>query len=120
MIAKLLLEIIELLNQFFGTIIAFIEDELRPLCREFREYLHEKRIGNCPFGESTSEQPEAMPPEHLYNRKEAAAFLLVDPRSVTRYRTSGKLKHVYNENERIRYREEDLQACYFWKWGRWP
>ena len=66
------------------------------------------------------ETPEPPQPERLYNRKEAAAFLLVDPRSVTRYRKSSKLKHVYNGNDRIRYREEDLQACYFWKWGKRP
>lgn len=64
--------------------------------------------------------PEPLQPEYLHNRKEAAAFLLVDPRSVTRYRKAGKLAAVYTENNRIRYREEDLEACYCWKWGRRP
>lgn len=56
----------------------------------------------------------------LYNRKEAAAFLLVHPRSVTRYRLEGKLLFVRNDDSRIRYRREDLQACYLWKWGSTP
>ena len=63
------------------------------------------------------EPPE---PDVLYNRKEAADLLLVDPRTVTRYRINGKLAFVHNEAGRIRYRKEDLQACYRWKWGRHP
>lgn len=59
-------------------------------------------------------------PDKLYNRNEAAAFLLVDPRTVTRYRINGKLRFVLNEDNRIRYREEDLNDCYFWKWGKRP
>lgn len=73
--------------------------------------------------ESVVDQP-ALPskpePETLYNRKEAATFLLVHPRTVTRYRISGKLRVVHNEDNQIRYREEDLNDCYFWKWGKRP
>jgi len=60
------------------------------------------------------------PEEKLYNRKAAAEFLLVDPRTVTRYRVSGKLRFVYNDDNRIRYRKEDLEDCYYWKWGKRP
>lgn len=59
-------------------------------------------------------------PETLYNRNEAAVFLMVDPRSITRYRISGRLRFIYDDNNRIRYREPDLEDCYFWKWGRRP
>ncbi len=117
-----MLSIIELLTKLIHLITLFLDDDLRPLCREFREYLHEKRLRNHPFKEPTPEKPNAEQPEKLYNRKEAAAYLLVHPRSVTRYRLSGKLKAVYadgNETQ-IRYREEDLKGCYFWKWGKQP
>ncbi|MFB2121220.1 helix-turn-helix domain-containing protein [Parapedobacter sp. 2B3] len=60
------------------------------------------------------------PDEKLYNRKEAAELLLVDPRTVTRYRASGKLRFVYNDDNQIRYRESDLEDCYYWKWGKRP
>lgn len=66
------------------------------------------------------EEPIEPVPEILYNRKEAADFLLVDPRTVTRYRINGKLRFVRNDDGRIRYRREDLHACYFWKWGKKP
>lgn len=58
--------------------------------------------------------------EPLYNRNEAAAFLLVHPRTVTRYRISGKLRFVRNADNQVRYGEEDLKDCYFWKWGKRP
>lgn len=66
------------------------------------------------------EEPTEPVPEILFNRKEAADFLLVDPRTVTRYRISGKLRFVLNDDGQIRYRREDLHACYFWKWGKKP
>ncbi|WP_262249122.1 helix-turn-helix domain-containing protein [Parapedobacter soli] len=66
------------------------------------------------------EEPTESIPETLSNRKEAADFLLVDPRTVTRYRINGKLRFVLNDDGQIRYRREDLQACYFWKWGKNP
>jgi len=64
---------------------------------------------------------QAVPEQH-YTRKGAAAFLLVHPRSVTRYRKSGRLPAVQSEANgmQIRYRENDLKACYFWKWGKHP
>lgn len=58
--------------------------------------------------------------EKLYNRKEAAAFLLVAPRTVTRYRAEGKLAFVRSRKGQIYYREADLRECYFRKWGRQP
>lgn len=64
--------------------------------------------------------PAAPVPEILYNRKAAADYLLVHPRTVTRYRACGKLLFVYNEDDQIRYRESDLATCYFWKWGKHP
>lgn len=64
--------------------------------------------------------PEEPIPDTLSNRKEAADFLLVDPRTVTRYRVKGKPRFVLNEDGQIRYRTEDLHACYFWKWGKKP
>lgn len=66
----------------------------------------------------TPSEPAA--PEMLRNRNEAAEFLLVDPRTVTRYRIKGKVRFVLNDDNRIRYREEDLSDCYFWKWGKRP
>lgn len=71
----------------------------------------------------TEEVPESshMPhPPTLYNRKEAAAFLLVHPRTVSRYRATGKLQAVRDDDNRTRYRQEDLEACYRWKWGTNP
>lgn len=105
----------------------FIKEDLRPFIHEAREYIRERR--NC--REQTSAEPEkrkaaepltpASPTdEPLYNRKEAAVFLMVDPRTVTRYRLGGKLRFVYNEDSKIRYREDDLSDCYFWKWGKRP
>lgn len=76
------------------------------------------RAVTMPLPQADSHGPE--PDEKLYNRKGAAEFLLVDPRTVTRYRVSGKLRFVYNEGDQIRYRESDLAACYFWKWGKRP
>ena len=56
-------------------------------------------------GSNEAAEPAEPEPDTLYNRKEAADFLLVDPRTVTRYRNSGKLRFVYNADNRIRYRE---------------
>ncbi|MFC3198269.1 helix-turn-helix domain-containing protein [Parapedobacter deserti] len=70
--------------------------------------------------DSRAEHAEPVPEEKLFNRNEAAAFLLVHPRTVTRYRTSGRLRFVHNADSRIRYREEDLKDCYFWKWDKRP
>ena len=120
MLTHLLLEIAGKLGQLTSVVIKFIEEELRPLTREARGYLAEKRVLRA---EAMSETPAVEPPEpdeKLYNRKGAAEFLLVDPRTVTRYRVSGKLRFVYNEGDQIRYRESDLAACYFWKWGKRP
>ena len=67
--------------------------------------------------ETAAEEPQATP---LYNRKEAAEYLLVDPRTVTRYRINGRLGFIQDGDGRIRYPEDALKACYHWKWGRLP
>lgn len=64
-------------------------------------------------------QPESGP-EILFNRNEAAEFLRVHPRTVTRYRLSGKLRVVHSNGNQLRYRQGDLSDCYFWKWGKRP
>jgi len=68
-------------------------------------------------------QPIAQPesePEILFNRNEAAEFLRVHPRTVTRYRLSGRLRVVHSDGNQLRYRQGDLSDCYFWKWGKRP
>jgi len=75
--------------------------------------------GNTP-PDCPAEHTEPPRKQKLYNRKEAADYLLVDPRTVTRYRVKGKLSFIHDENNRIRYPEDALKACYHWKWGHWP
>lgn len=100
------------MHQLLETLVALKQDS-NQYCRE----VHMPAPG-------TADRPPAEPaqsePENLYNRKEAAAYLLVDPRTVTRYRVDGKLRFVSKDNDKIRYREEDLNDCYFWKWGKRP
>lgn len=67
-----------------------------------------------------TDEPEENVADVLFNRKAAAEYLLVDPRTVTRYRLEGKLRFIYNEAGKIRYRQKDLDDCFFWKWGKRP
>ena len=71
-----------------------------------------------PMPEVPAQTDDATPPDTLFDRKAAAEYLLVDPRTVTRYRVDGKLRFILNEAGKIRYRESDLEDCYFWKWGK--
>lgn len=105
-----------MLTRLMQLLYEFIKEDLRPFIREAHEYIRERRNGH----DQPLTEPASPADENLYNRKEAAAFLMVDPRTVTRYRIDGKLRFVYNEDNRIRYREEDLSDCYFWKWGKRP
>lgn len=72
------------------------------------------------IAEEVPELSNVLHPPTLYSRKEAAAFLLVHPRTVSRYRATGKLQAVRDDDNRTRYRQEDLEACYRWKWGTNP
>lgn len=115
MLTHLLLEIIEQISLLSTTTIKLME-ELRLLLREFNDYLAEKHAaGRRMDGTEVCDRKEK-----LFNRKEAAEYLKVDPRTVTRYRVKRQLRFVYNDNNRIRYRKEDLNDCYHWKWGRRP
>jgi len=105
-----------MLTRLMQLLYELIKEDLRPFIREAHEYIRERRNGR----EQPLMEPVSPADEHLYNRKEAADFLLVDPRTVTRYRINGKLRFVRNDDGRIRYRREDLHACYFWKWGKKP
>ena len=87
--------------------------------REFRCYLAERRALHA-VAPPSAQEAELPGPDVLYNRKEAAEYLLVDPRTVTRYRVDEKLRFIRTDTGQIRYRESDLADCYFWKWGKRP
>lgn len=115
MLTHLLLEIVKQISLLSTTTIKLIE-ELRLLLREFSGYLAKKHAaGRRVDGAEVCDRKEK-----LFNRKEAADYLKVDPRTVTRYRVKRRLCFVRNDDNRIRYREEDLNDCYYWKWGRRP
>lgn len=104
--------VVEDMHQLMETLVA-LQKENHQCCRAVT-------LPEVAMPVSQPAEPAEPEPEILSNRNEAAAFLLVDPRTVTRYRINGKLRFVLNEDNRIRYREEDLSDCYFWKWGKRP
>jgi len=120
MLTYLLLEMVKKFNLLSTTVVKLIEEELRPLIRELAYYLAEKRAANHHVKVEVPITEPCETKEQLFNRNEAADYLKVDPRTVTRYRVNRRLRFVYNDDNRIRYRKKDLNDCYYWKWGRRP
>lgn len=56
--------------------------------------------------------------DNLYNRKEAAAYLLVHPKTVTNWRNRAILPATSGSGKNPSYHQKDLDRCYEWHWGR--
>jgi len=70
----------------------------------------------------TENQTDQRPPsiiheKKLFSRKEAAAYLLVVPKTVTNWYKKGQLPITYDEQNKPRYHIDDLNRCYERHWG---
>lgn len=55
---------------------------------------------------------------NFYNRKEAASYLLVHPKTVTNWRKRNILPATTQDGKIPLYHEKDLDRCFEWHWGR--
>ncbi|MDM8176415.1 MULTISPECIES: MerR family transcriptional regulator [Olivibacter] len=61
---------------------------------------------------------EASEEEHLFNRKQAADYLLVHPKTITNWRNRKLLSAVTKDRKVPLYRQSDLDRCFERYWGR--
>jgi|GEM_PF-1182769 len=54
----------------------------------------------------------------LFNRKEAADYLLVDPKTITNWRKRNILPTAKHKGNTPKYHIDDLNRCYEWHWGK--